>query len=73
MGSSFTAVVSFPSVVNYYPLEHNKTITPQMLLAGSMTDAVTVVVIGMACRGGASSLKLERTEGSAYSANIAVM
>lgn len=30
-----------------------------MLLAGSMTDAVTVVVISMSCRGGASSLKLE--------------
>lgn len=30
-----------------------------MLLAGSMTDAATVVVISVTCRGGASSLKLE--------------
>lgn len=56
-------MVSFPSMVNCYPQEHNKTITPQMLLAGGMTDAVAVV-ISMTCRGGASSLKLERTEGS---------
>ena len=44
-----------------------------MLLAGSMTDAVAVVVIGMTCRGGASSLKLEGTEGSAEGTHIAIM
>lgn len=34
-----------------------------MLLAGGMTDVVAVV-ISMTRRGGASLLKLERTEGS---------
>lgn len=43
-----------------------------MLLAGGMTDVVAVV-ISMTRRGGASLLKLERTEGSPWSANIVIM